>query len=195
MNCNQRDELIKILNDKSADIKHPVHVTQLAEKLFDELKLLHNLSDEKKKLLLYAAMLHDTGFLISADSHHKHSADFILNSKIPGINANEKEIIANVARYHRKSLPSAKHKIYKNLSDHDKKTVSALAAILRIADGLDRTHLSLVKDIKIKTEKNRVTIICLSSGRYLPEEEAALKKSDLFKKVFNKKVVIDWQEI
>ena len=195
MNCSQKDELINILNDNLADIKHPVHVTQLAEKLFDELKPLHNLLGNEKDLLLYAAMLHDTGFLISVKGHHKHSADFILNLEIPGINANDKIIIANIARYHRKSLPSTKHEMYKNLSDDDKKVVSSLAAIMRIADGLDRTHLSLIKDIKVKIEDNTVVINYLSSRRFLPEEEAALKKSDLFEQIFNKRVIIDWQKI
>ncbi|MBP2132739.1 exopolyphosphatase/guanosine-5'-triphosphate,3'-diphosphate pyrophosphatase [Methanomicrobium sp. W14] len=194
MKNNQKDRIIDLLYDNSADLRHPLHVTYLSERLFDELKPLHNLGEHEKDLLIYASMLHDTGLLLSSKEHHKFSARFILKTDIAHVNDNDKYIIANIARYHRKALPSDNHKIYNNLSENDKKTVDILASILRIADGLDRTHLSLIKDIKIKTEDNKINIYYLSPKRFLPEEVAALKKSDLFEKIFKREVSVDWQK-
>lgn len=195
MSYRNEDELVNILTEKEADKKHPLHVKRLSERLFDELKFLHHLGDKEKGYLVSAAMLHDTGLLISVKGHHRHSMDIILNTKMPDKNLRENAIIANIARYHRKSLPLLKHKNYMKLSEDDRKLVSKLAAILRIADGLDRTHLSLIKDIKINTDDSFIRIIYNSEKRLLPEEEAAVKKSDLFENVFKRKVVVVWERI
>lgn len=194
MNSRKKKELLKILTVKRADTKHPLHVTWLSEKLFDDLKPVHQMGDREKEYLVAAAMLHDIGFLVSVKSHHKHSANLILNLKISDTDLHDRTIIANIARYHRKSMPSFKHQIYNKLSKEDKKMVSVLASILRIADGLDRTHLSIAKDVKVKSDKRKIRISYVSDMRSLPEEEAAVKKSDLLESIFKRKVVIGWEK-
>ena len=81
----------------------------------------------------------------------------IRNSELLGFTENEKEIIANVARYHRKSHPKSKHTDYAKLTPDDQLLVSKLASILRIADGLDRTHCSAVSVVKIRVSGNEIT--------------------------------------
>jgi exopolyphosphatase/guanosine-5'-triphosphate,3'-diphosphate pyrophosphatase len=195
MNGQSKDVILKILAEKEVDTKHPLHVTWLSERLFDELKCLHHLGDKEKEYLISAAMLHDMGLLISVKGHHRHSGEIILNSEISDKDLRGKQIIANIARYHRKSLPSLKHEIYRHLPEDDKKIVSKLAAILRIADGLDRTHLSLIRDIKVNIDDSYTRIKYISERRFLPEEEAAIKKSDLFGWVFKRKVIVVWERV
>ena len=128
----------------NADCGHSLQVARLAAQLFDQLCPLHHLGREERSLLEAAAQLHDTGFLVSHSQHHKHSYYLIRNSELLGFTEDEKELIANIARYHRKSFPEMKHQQFAALSKKDQRTVRILAAILRVADGLEPYRYRLI---------------------------------------------------
>jgi exopolyphosphatase / guanosine-5'-triphosphate,3'-diphosphate pyrophosphatase len=165
---------------------HTHHVTDIALKIFDQTKSLHGLNDIERLYLESAALLHDSGLFISHSQHHRHSYYLIRNTELLGYTDNEKEIIANVARYHRKSHPKPKHEWFTALTAEDQTVVRKLAAILRIADGLDRTHSSAIRDIDCRVNKKTVTVI-LDHDQKSPidlEIWGAERKSGLFRDTF-----------
>jgi len=169
---------------------HSDQVAKLSLILFDELTKLHTLSASERFLLEAAALLHDIGYARQNSSgHHKNSLCIILEEKIPGFNAEETGIIANVARYHRKSPPSERHRHYAELKRESRSIVRKLAALLRIADGLDRSHRSLVYALKAIIEQTKVVFNIYHFGELRNELTAAENKSDLFKAEFGREAL------
>ena len=109
------------------------------------------LNPDDRPLLEAAARLQDVGYLINYDQHHKHSYHLILNSRLAGFRPRELELIANVARYHRGARPKHKHANFRQLPPEDQRRVEQLAAILRLAGGLDRSHSQQVKDVTVQS--------------------------------------------
>ena len=138
---------------------HAQHVARLALTLFDQSASLHFLGVQEREYLEAAALLHEVGLFISHAQHHRHSYYMIRNSELLGYTENEKELIANIARYHRKSHPKIKHDGYRRLSPDDQKTVVILASILRIADGLDRSHNSIISGIRCRIAGRKIKIV------------------------------------
>ncbi|NNE99857.1 MAG: Ppx/GppA family phosphatase, partial [Pyrinomonadaceae bacterium] len=116
---------------------HALQVATMAEKIFDELAPIYDLKRHQRTWLSAAALLHDVGYHISHEAHHKHSLYLIKHSEMTGFSEDEKAIIANVARYHRKALPKSSHFYYTSLEKDERETVDKLSSILRLADGLD----------------------------------------------------------
>ena len=165
-------------------------MNDLALQLFDQTKYLHKLNGQAREYLEAAAILHEVGSFVSHTQHHRHSYYLIRNAELFGYTENEKEIIANVARYHRKSHPKLKHEGYDLLSNEDQVLVSKLAAFLRIADGLDRSHASHIQRVKIrKIGRNlRVKVFHTAKGHTELELWGANRKKQLFELVFRKKI-------
>jgi exopolyphosphatase / guanosine-5'-triphosphate,3'-diphosphate pyrophosphatase len=129
---------------------HARNVARLALRLFDLLVPLHRLDDGARAVLEAAALLANVGQFISHDGHHLHSYYVIRNSeRLVGFTDAEIELIAQVARYHRKSAPKPSHEAFAALDSHSKKTVQILAGLLRVAIGLDRSHDGRVGDIDV----------------------------------------------
>lgn len=129
--------------------EHADQVTRLSLQLYDQLRDLHQLPDINREYLEAAAILHNVGFFISHAQHHRHSYYIIRNSEyLTGFTSHEIEIIAQVARYHRKSAPKPKHEEFARLSPGDQMVVKKLSGILRVADGLDRTHANLIQSLR-----------------------------------------------
>ncbi len=170
---------------------HALQVARMSEKLFDILAPMFGFERHKRTLLSAAALLHDVGYHISHEAHHKHSQYLIRHSEMTGFLESEKSIIANVARYHRKALPKETHLEYTSLSDDDRRTVDELSAILRIADGLDRGYESRVEDIQISKTKNRVTLTLISSKDIKAEMYAIKMKKEGFETTFDCELVIE----
>jgi exopolyphosphatase/guanosine-5'-triphosphate,3'-diphosphate pyrophosphatase len=141
---------------------HSHQVARLAETIFDALAAGANLTRHQRLLLSAAALLHDVGYHIAHESHHKHSLYLIENSELTGFSEGERAVIANIARYHKGSLPKDHHPHYAVLSGADRLTVSRLAGILRLADAMDRRHDNRVKDLLCKRTRNVVHIQALS---------------------------------
>ncbi len=181
---------IKKLQGKfDPDISHSDHVAAISLQLFDALKPLHKLEQEERLLLQAGALLHDIGYSINGSSgHHKNSMKLILKHGVEGFSEKQILMIANIARYHRKALPSPKHKHWVKLNGNEKDIVYKLSAILRIADGLDRSHRNLVYKISCKISPDIVTVFVEHFGELNNEIKSARRKSDLFKEVFRREI-------
>lgn len=142
------------------DLQHSEHVRNISLKIFDALGIFHKLSSIERELLEAASLLHDVGYIISHDQHHKHSYYIITHSDMPGFTNDEAEMIGIIARYHRKSHPKKKHIEFTQLPFKKQETVKILAGILRLSEGIDRRRKQYVKDIDIKI-KNRTVVIKL----------------------------------
>jgi len=170
--------------------QHTHQVEKLALQLFDGLTTLHRLGDKERFLLQCGALLHDIGWLEGQKGHHKVALRIIMEDNTLPFDFRDKSIIALLARYHRKRLPKTKDAYYCQLNPKDQKIVRKLAGILRIADGLDRSHRNLVEKTICSLSKNRILLICQSKEPLEEEFKAADEKSDLFKQIFGKKPVL-----
>lgn len=144
------------------DQKHTEKVTELALSLFDQTEALHGLGKQERIYLEAAALLHDVGYFISMQKHHKHSHYIIANSEIVGLTQSERLIVAGISRYHRKATPGPGHPEYEALPKKDRATVSSLAAILRIADALDKEHNSAVRSVECRLQNGSLSLRAVS---------------------------------
>ncbi|WHZ21574.1 MAG: Exopolyphosphatase [Nitrospira sp.] len=166
---------------------HALHVAGLALRLFDHTKSLHGFGQRERQWLEFAAILHDIGYLINSRQHHKHAYYLIKHSDLSGFTADEIDLVANVARYHRRAVPHRKHDEFSRLPEGTKRVVKVLSALLRIADGLDRSQFSVVQNVDVAIGKTVVMTLHLSGDAEL-EIWAARGRSDLFEKVFKRPV-------
>jgi len=169
------------------DEAHGQLVSKLAGQLFDDLRDVHGYGDRDRLLLRAASLLHDIGDFVRYDGHHKHSFYLIQNSDIIGLAPDERAIVANVARYHRKSPPDPSHPNFRDLDKVARGKVRGLAAILRIADALDREHLGKVKSVRAKIDRHKSKLLLSVEGdedREL-EEWTVRAKSELLRDVFD----------
>src|SRR5581483_5305526 len=168
---------------------HARQVAFLAGDLFDRTLRLHKLSAEDRELLEYAALLHDIGEHVSTEGHHRHTAYLIQHGRLRGFDPEEVLALASVARYHR-GEPKASHEPFGSLSPERQERVTKLAAILRLADGLDRGHSSAVDGIDVVIDDARVEIEVRSAGEVELELWGARRKRALFEKVFGRRVEV-----
>lgn len=169
--------------------RHADHVKTLSVQLFDQLIPLHAMGDRERELLEAAALLHDVGYHISADQHHKHSEYIIRNSAMPGFTSTETGIIASIARYHRKSHPKKKHVAFAAMSPEEQHIVQVLASILRIAEGLDRRQQSVVKDLHLTITPAEIAV-ALEAATTVPDIElwGAERRKELMEETFGRKL-------
>lgn len=132
---------------------------RLAVELFDLTAGLHDLGDEHRDLLYCAGLLHDIGYVEGYWGHHKTAYKLIMQAELPGLTEREKRIVANVARYHRGAAPSLEHAGFAALDAEDREVVQVLGGLLRLADGLDRTHLDAVQGIEAWLEGDELTLL------------------------------------
>jgi exopolyphosphatase/guanosine-5'-triphosphate,3'-diphosphate pyrophosphatase len=169
--------------------RHAEHVKHLCVRLFDDLTPLHGMGDRERELLEAAALLHDVGYHIAADQHHKHSEYIIRNCVMPGFTTDETILISSIARYHRKSHPKRKHPVFAALSSADQHLICVLASILRIAEGLDRRQQSIVHSLETRLSADMIEIamVVLSD---LPDVElwSAERRTGLMEETFRRNV-------
>jgi exopolyphosphatase / guanosine-5'-triphosphate,3'-diphosphate pyrophosphatase len=155
----RRRSVVHLMELMDDDPAHSEHVAALALELFDETAQWHQLPERSRELLEAAALLANVGLFVSHSGHHKHSYYVIRNSDhLTGFTDHEIELIALVARYHRKSAPKPKHPEFAALRPKDQELVRALASILRVAIALDRTHAQLVEDVSARPEAGHVVV-------------------------------------
>jgi exopolyphosphatase/guanosine-5'-triphosphate,3'-diphosphate pyrophosphatase len=171
-----------------ADLKHAHRIAYFAQRMFDDLRPLHKLGGEHRRLLAAAAILHDIGYFVSHTGHHKHSAYLIQYSEWSGFTASELAIISNVVRYHRSSLPKSRHPYYAALSTEDRETVRKLAAILRVADALDRNHDGRVRSLSCEIDDSVVRLTAHCSRESDPEFWRVEERADLFQTEFERQI-------
>jgi len=182
------DSVMALVRQYQWDEAHSRHVTALALSLFDQLRPLHGLGDDARELLFHAGYMHDVGYVISAKSHHRHSYDIISGASLPGFSPWEVRVMAAIARYHRKRLPRPGDPEMAGLSREQKHLVRMLAAILRVADGSDRTHLSLVRRLRVTVDDDGVTVGLVAPPTAEMELYFAQEKADLLAVELGKKV-------
>ena len=194
---NSRQEhiqsILNLLNTYKIDERHTFQVARFCLVLFDDLSSLHQLGEEEKFYLECGALLHDIGWPEGYKGHHKASLNVILTTKLLKFENKERLIIGSIARYHRKSEPDLKHDHFAALSESEQKVVTTLAAILRVADGLDRSHRNRINGFTTTINEKKIVLHCQSYAPAYMEEEAALKKAGLFEKVFDRKLEIKWK--
>lgn len=184
--------LLEIGHKYLFDEQHAMQVCRLSKQLFGYLKSELSLYDHDLKILEAAAMLHDIGNYISYSKHHKHAYYLIMNASLVGYTEVEKNMIAHIARYHRKSVPKSNHELYDELEDKNIDCIFKLAGILRVADALDRSHQSPVDRIIVSDNSfSEECIIMVESNTILFAELQGFEyKKDLLEIVLKKKVVL-----
>ena len=186
-----QQEISTLLRSFEQRPQHVFHVAELAVQLFHELLPLHGLGERERLLLEAAAFLHDLGRATDENGkeHHKESARLIREHQWQSFTPSEVEIIAQVARYHRKSLPQPDHEEFAALSPMDQSIVEILSAILRIADGLDRSHRGWVARVQAEIAADRVTFHLFGSLNAREEQDGAKRKADLAESIFRREFV------
>jgi len=170
------------------DEEHARQVARLSLEIFDALAAAVSMGERERRLLEAAALLHDIGYFISYSSHHKHSYHLIRHADLFGFTPREREIIANVARYHRKSLPKKKHDGIARLAEPDRLLVSHLGGILRLADGLDRRRNSLVKQLRCEVTESLFRVVLSGEEDLSVEIHSGKAKGTLFECAFQRKL-------
>ena len=202
----RRSSVMYVANSYHEDIGHAEHITDLALELFGELGQLHQLGDEDRELFEAASLLHNVGIFISHSAHHRHSYYVVRNSEhLTGFTEREIEIIAQVARYHRKSAPKSKHADFASLSPPDQNKVRWMAAMLRIAIGLDRSNRQVVTRVRLDSSSGRRAADNADTLRLMvriaPDEDISVElftaqaRCALLESMTGRTVVIEAEEI
>lgn len=168
------------------DQAHAEHVREMSLWLFDALQPLHHLPAQARVLLEAGALLHDAGHRISHRGHHKHGEYLTLNGDIPGLDGRDRAVAAALVRYHnRKSEPDAHHPAYAQLNNAEKRIARRLAAMLRIAEGLDHSHRQLVTGLSAAFQRGSVALQVTARGDATEDLRDAQRSADLFEKEFH----------
>ncbi|HEY5674019.1 MAG TPA: Ppx/GppA phosphatase family protein [Malonomonas sp.] len=179
-----RDSVLEFARSCRFDEQHSEQVSRLALKIFASVAPQNNLEQRSRELLEAAALLHDIGYFISYDQHHKHSYHLIRHANLFGFTPREREIIANLARYHRKAKPKKSHENFTGLHSEDQALVCKLGGILRLADGLDRRRNRQVDDINCPLHNGTLQLQLIGKGDLAVELYGAQTKGNLFEDAF-----------
>ena len=186
-----RESILGFAESCHCDKNHALQVARLSMEIFKALARPYTLGEKEGRILEAAAILHDVGYFINYSSHHKHSYHLIRHADLFGFTPRERELIATVARYHRKSLPKKKHEEFMRLSLADRQLVARLGGILRLADGLDRSRTGMVAIAEPVFSPTSLLLRLQGSGDLSVEIYGATYKSDLFREAFGLKLVLE----
>lgn len=174
--------------------QHALHVSHLAAQIFNVLLPLHQYTSKEAELLKYGALLHETGLFINRSGYHKHAQYIILNAGLAGFSSDEIMWLSNIVRYHRKSLPSLEHLHYNILSPEEQKKVNCLAAILRLAVGLDYARRHIVKSVSAEVKRDKVILYVFAED--VPDVEIDFTQQNAvehFKFAFHTELKIEYE--
>jgi exopolyphosphatase/guanosine-5'-triphosphate,3'-diphosphate pyrophosphatase len=187
----RRRSVVALAERCSYDQAHARHVARLAQDLFEGTRRLHGLDDEARALLEYAALLHDVGHHISYPGHHKHTYYLIKNGGLRGFHPLEIEVLANVARYHRRGHPRRGHEGFGALPREARRVVRTLASLLRVADALDRSHRQVVRDLTVAARGRSLQVRGHAEGDSELELWGVARRAELMQEVFGVPVRVD----
>jgi len=173
------------------DVAHARHVTRLGLAIFDATADYHGLDERHRALLEFTSLLHDIGHHISHSQHHRHSHYLIKHGDLRGFDPMEIEMMANVARYHRRTSPKKKHFTGASLSREARRSITALAGILRLADALDRGHRQRVRDVKVLERGKGLVIQCEADGNVDLEIWGSRRRLDLLEEALARDLEIE----
>ncbi len=183
--------VLSLAQRTDCDLKHGMHVAKLASRIFDQTKPLHALEPQMSSLLESAAVLHEAGLHVSDRAHHKHSYYLIRHADLRGFTDEEILIIANVARYYRKASPEDSHANFSELTPTQQQDVEKLAAILRIAEALDRGHRGSVRDVAVRVRRDQARFLIRTRSDASVEIASARKRAKYFAQLFDVEVVVE----
>jgi exopolyphosphatase/guanosine-5'-triphosphate,3'-diphosphate pyrophosphatase len=175
---------VAIAEKYRADLDHGRNVADLSVALFDTLQDEHGLGGRYRLLLRVAGLLHEIGGFVSNRAHHKHSYYLISNTEIFGLKRDEIEIVAHIARYHRRSGPKPSHIEYVALPRETRVVVNKLAALLRVADALARGHIRQIDDVRFELQGDELLLHVHGLADYMLEQRAIALKGDLFEDIY-----------
>jgi exopolyphosphatase/guanosine-5'-triphosphate,3'-diphosphate pyrophosphatase len=174
-----------------ADLNHCRNVSHLAACLFDQLQGEHGLKPRHRLLLRVAGLVHEVGGFVSSRAHHKHSYYLVANSEIFGLTREEILTVALIARYHRRSCPKPAHVEYMTVPREIRMVVNKLAALLRVADALDRGHAQQVREIRCERREDELVVITPGVTDLTLERRAVASKGDLFEEIYGLRVRLE----
>ena len=172
--------------------RHCEHVATLAASMFDALRDAYALPAGGRDILRAAALLHDIGYLINHEEHHKHAYHLIMHGDLRGFSSREIELIANVARYHRRAVPKKAHANFARLDRGERRLVRRLSGVLRVADGLDRAHGQAVQGVRCRVGDGWVRTLVRATRDPAIELEDATRKAGLFERAFRAGLTLSW---
>jgi exopolyphosphatase/guanosine-5'-triphosphate,3'-diphosphate pyrophosphatase len=172
----------------NSDVTHTTHVAQLALRLFDQTTELHGLGDADREMLEFAALLHDVGQHVSRKGHHRHAAYLVENGELRGFEPSEVAFLAALVRHHRRGDPKSSESRFGALSPEDRVRLRKLAALVRVADGLDRGRRGGVEDLEAFVGKDLVVIRLSAHDDAELELWGARRRRELFEKVFGREL-------
>src|SRR6266850_844921 len=170
---------------------HARQVVRLALAIFDQTREIHGLTDREREWLEYASLMHDLGAHISYSGHHKHSYYLIKNGDLRGFHPDEIEVMALVARYHRRGTPRRSHDEYAQLPSSLRKTVRTLASILRVAESLDRSHAQPISGLEVQDRGDDIVITLHTGGDAELEVWATGRHLEPFERLVGKPVRLE----
>ena len=178
-----------------ADLTHAEHVARLSQQLFRGLQEMHQLDLRSETILFVAGLLHEVGLYVSQNAYHKHSYYLISNGELFGLSDHDQQLVALLARYHRRALPKPSHEPYARLPRKSRVVLSQLAGILRLAVSLDHGRCQRIHDIQCRPERQRLVVVAQASAGDLSLEEQMLRQeSALFRDVFGTNVLLRWAD-
>jgi exopolyphosphatase/guanosine-5'-triphosphate,3'-diphosphate pyrophosphatase len=184
-----RRRQIRQLAERGASVlAHGEETARLAVRFFDLTQSLHGMGPREREWLEHAALLHDLGYLVDYEGHHKHGFYLITNAALDTFDQREIEIIAHLVRYHRGGAPKPKHATFAALKPWQQRTVARLAALLRLADALDRSHAKRVEQIYCAIREKSVRLEVLSRYDIELELSTLRDRAGLFEEVFGREL-------
>jgi exopolyphosphatase/guanosine-5'-triphosphate,3'-diphosphate pyrophosphatase len=186
------DAVLRFARRCRCNERHGNQVALLAGQIFDGMRPRYRLPIATRELLTAAALLHDAGFLVNHAKHHKHTYHLIMHSDLAGWSAREIELIANVARYHRRAYPKRSHVNFARLDKADRRLVRCLAGILRLGVALNRSHQQLISGVACHARRNRVTLVLSAMREPVVELWDIKRKAGLFEKAFEARLGVKW---
>lgn len=190
----RRRNVLKLAHMCDYDRAHAHQVAKLALQIFDRTQVFHQLSSLDRELLEYSALLHDIGYHIGYEKHHRHAYYLIKNVTMNGFTEEEIDLIALVARYHRRAVPKKKHPWYGALPKQARRRVKWLAAILKVADALDRSHFSVVESVKPRIYSRNIIFQVAASDDCEYEIWEATHKCGLLKGLVKQPIVFKMKQ-
>lgn len=193
----------RFAKDCGYEAAHARQVTRLALRIFDQMAEQRTrvktesgmrFDEEARMLLEASSLLHDIGYLINYAQHHKHSYHLIVHADLAGLTTRQVHVIANTARYHRSAEPKVKHRNFAMLAAEDRALVRGLAGILRVADGLDRTHMQNVREVGVKLEKGAAYFDVRAGEEPAVDIWGAVRKGGLFRGAFALLPHFEWRK-
>ncbi len=191
----RRHSVIDLARRANQTGPHPERVARISLSLFDQTQKLHRMGGHERMLLEYAAILHDVGQHIGYERHEHHAAYIIRNGELRGFTDLEREIIALIARYHRKARPKRRDTDFAVLPPRQRKIVRVLSGILRVADGLDRSHHQIVRDVRCEILDRTLVIHAQTVGDSELEVWGARRKEKLMERALGVRIRLEVEPV